>query len=216
MAGLIGICCNPFCAELFASNSSHIYSSRLYKSGDIARYRHDGNIEFIGRIDNQVKIRGFRIELGEIESVLSQHPNIQTTVVTVREDNPSDKRIVAYVVAQKTTVIELKTFLQARLPSYMIPSAFVFLEAMPITPNGKIDYRSLPAPDTSIVQLGTEFVLASNPTEELLAKIWTNILPNSTRFFSLFSVSLLTVQEVIFNEINDLRGGGLQAEIGGR
>ncbi len=176
-------------------------SGKLYKSGDIARYRHDGNIEYIGRIDNQVKIRGFRIEIGEIESVLSQHPKVRSTVVTVREDNPSDKRLVTYVVAQKTTVIELKTFLQDRLPSYMIPSAFVFLEAMPITPNGKIDYRSLPAPDTSIVQLGPEFVLASNPTEELLAKIWTNILRVERvgihdNFFDLGGHSLLSVRLV--------------------
>ena len=176
-------------------------SGKLYKSGDIARYRQDGNIEYIGRIDNQVKIRGFRIEIGEIESVLSQHPKVQTTIVTVREDNPSDKRLVAYVVAQKTTVIELKTFLQDRLPNYMIPSAFVFLEAMPITPNGKIDYRSLPAPDTSIVQLGSEFVLPSNATEELLAKIWTNILRVERvgihdNFFALGGHSLLSVRLV--------------------
>jgi amino acid adenylation domain-containing protein len=192
---------NPFCAELSASNSSHICSSRLYKTGDLARYLPNGNIEYIGRIDNQVKIRGFRIEIGEIESVLSQHPKVQTTIVTVREDNPSDKRLVAYVVAQRTTVIELKTFLQARLPSYMIPSAFVFLEAMPITPNGKIDYRSLPAPDTSIVQLGSEFVLPSNATEELLAKIWTNILRVEQvgihdNFFDLGGHSLLSVRLV--------------------
>jgi amino acid adenylation domain-containing protein len=176
-------------------------SGKLYKSGDIARYRQDGNIEYIGRIDNQVKIRGFRIEIGEIESVLSQHPKVQTTIVTVREDNPSDKRLVAYVVAQKTTVIDLKTFLQDRLPNYMIPSAFVFLEAMPITPNGKIDYRSLPAPDTSIVQLGSEFVLPSNATEELLAKIWTNILRVERvgihdNFFALGGHSLLSVRLV--------------------
>ena len=177
-------------------------SGKLYKSGDIARYRHDGNIEYIGRIDNQVKIRGFRIELGEIESVLSQNPNVQSTVVTVREDIPSDKRIVAYVVTEdKSQEFDLKTFLQDRLPSYMIPSAFVFLEAMPITPNGKIDYRSLPAPDTTIVQLGTEFVLPSNPTEELLAKIWTNILRVERvgihdNFFALGGHSLLSVRLV--------------------
>jgi surfactin family lipopeptide synthetase A len=194
--------------EKFISNP--FGSGKLYKSGDIARYKHDGNIEYIGRIDNQVKIRGFRIEIGEIESVLSQHPNIKSIVVTVREDIPSDKRLVAYVVAEdKSQEFDLRSFLTDRLPSYMIPSAFVFLEAIPITPNGKIDYRRLPAPDISSSQLEKNFVPPSNPTQENLAKIWSQILGVERvgihdNFFelgghSLLSVRLLSEIEKTFN-----------------
>jgi amino acid adenylation domain-containing protein len=185
-------------------------SGKLYKSGDIARYKHDGNIEYIGRIDNQVKIRGFRIEIGEIESVLSQHPNVQSIVVTVIENIPSDKRLVAYVVAKdKSQEFDLKSFLSDRLPSYMIPTAFVFLEVMPITLNGKIDYRRLPAPDTYSSQLEKNFVPPSDPTQKTLAKIWSQILGVervgiNDNFFelgghSLLSVRLLSVIEKTFN-----------------
>jgi acyl-CoA synthetase (AMP-forming)/AMP-acid ligase II len=140
-----------FIPNPFSQNSG----SRLYKTGDLANYLPDGNIEYLGRIDNQVKIRGFRIELGEIETALSQHPNLRATVITTREDTDGDKRLVAYVVVEdKSQEINLRSFLQDRLPSYMIPSAFVFLEAMPITPNGKIDFRGLPAPDNSSKQIG--------------------------------------------------------------
>jgi len=185
-------------------------AGKLYKTGDIARYKRDGNIEFIGRIDTQVKIRGFRIELGEIESILSQHPKVRTTVVIAREDIPSDKRVVAYVVVEdQAQDIDLRSFLKERLPSYMIPSAFVFLAAMPITPNGKIDYRSLPAPDRSSTQLKENFVPPSNPTQETLAKIWSQILGVervgiNDDFFdlgghSLLSVRLLSEIEKAFN-----------------
>ncbi|NCS09558.1 MAG: amino acid adenylation domain-containing protein, partial [Microcystis aeruginosa G13-07] len=121
--------------------------SRLYKTGDLARYLPDGNIEYLGRIDNQVKIRGFRIELGEIESVLSQHNYVETTCVIAREDSPGIKRLVAYIVPPKNvtpSTSELRQFLKAKLPSYMIPNAFVILDALPLTANGKIDRRALP------------------------------------------------------------------------
>jgi amino acid adenylation domain-containing protein len=185
---------NPFSLEA---------GSRLYKTGDLARYLPDGNIEYLGRIDNQVKIRGFRIELGEIETVLSQHPNIRATVVTAREDSPSDKRLVAYVVADQVQpqITDLRGFLQELLPNYMIPNAFVFLEAMPITPNGKIDYRNLPAPDTSSLQLNTEFVPPSNSMEESLANIWAEVLGINRvgindNFFDLGGHSLLAIQVI--------------------
>lgn len=185
---------NPFNSQV---------GSRLYKTGDLARYRADGNIEYLGRIDNQVKIRGFRIELGEIETILAQHPNIRTTVITAREDISNDKRLVAYIVAEQVQpkITDIRAFLQERLPNYMMPSAFVFLEAIPITPNGKIDYRSLPIPDISSIQLETEFVSPSNPTQEMLAKIWSNILGIervgiNDNFFELGGHSLLSVRLV--------------------
>src|SRR5262249_28728928 len=143
--------------EKFIPNPfSNLFSARLYKTGDMARHLPDGNIEFLGRVDHQVKIRGFRIELGEIEAVLSQHPTVRETVVMVLEDDdPSaslrtGRRLVAYIVASQQhapSVGELRRFLQAKLPDYMVPSAFVHLDSLPLTPNGKVDRKALPAPD---------------------------------------------------------------------
>ena len=121
-------------------------NSRLYKTGDLARYLPNGDIEYISRIDNQVKIRGFRIELGEIEVLLAKHPEVREIAVIVREDIPGDKRLVGYIVPhqnQTPTVYELRDFLSQKLPKYMIPSAFVTLDALPLTPNGKVDRRAL-------------------------------------------------------------------------
>jgi amino acid adenylation domain-containing protein len=189
---------NPFSNKL---------GSRLYKTDDLARYLPDGNIEFLGRIDNQVKIRGFRIELGEIEAALLQHLDVREAVVIVREDIPGDKRLVAYVVpkveavleAAIPTVGELRSFLLAKLPDYMVPGAFVFLEAMPLTPNGKIDRRALPAPDTSHRELEDNFVAPNTPTEEILAAIWAEVLGLqlvgiNDNFFELGGHSLLATQ----------------------
>lgn len=127
-------------------------TERIYKTGDLARYLSDGNIECLGRLDFQVKIRGFRIELGEIESVLVKHPNVQQAVVIVREDFPGDKRLVGYIVAlnnQNPTIQELRSLLKEYVPEYMVPSIFVFLEALPLTPNGKVDRKALPVPEQS-------------------------------------------------------------------
>ena len=184
----------------YASSVSSTSSARLYKTGDLGRYLPDGNIEFIGRKDFQVKIRGFRIELGEIESALAQHPDIQETIAIAREDNPGDKRLVAYVVAQpELNSSDLRYWMQERLPNYMMPSAFVFLDTLPLTPNGKVDRRALPAPDASNTQLDTDFVPPSNPTEETLATIWTDILGIDRvgihdNFFELGGHSLLALR----------------------
>jgi amino acid adenylation domain-containing protein len=157
---------------------------RLYRTGDLARYLPDGNIEFLGRLDEQVKIRGFRIELGEIEALLAQHPDLREVVVVVREDIPGNKFLAAYVVpklealspASPPTISELRSFLKAKLPDYMVPGAFVFLEAMPLTPNGKIDRRALPIPDSSRREQEDNFVAPTSPTEEILAAIWAEVL----------------------------------------
>ena len=151
--------------------------SRLYKTGDLARYLPDGNIEYLGRIDNQVKIRGFRIELGEIEAVLSQHKDVQVACVIVREDSPGEKRLVAYVVPQKQvtlTISELRQFLANKLPGYMIPNAFVILESLPLTPNGKVDRHALKAPSQS--SDSDKFIEARNKLELKLVQIWSKIL----------------------------------------
>jgi acyl-CoA synthetase (AMP-forming)/AMP-acid ligase II len=191
-------------AEKFIPNPfSQKPGARLYKTGDKVRYLPDGNIEFLGRIDNQVKIRGFRIELGEIETLLAQHPGIRETVVIAREDLAGDKRLVAYVVAQPTppSSSQLRSFLQERLPHYMVPSAFVWLDNMPLTPNGKVNRRALPAPDASSISVEAEFVAPTNPTEEILAAIWTEVLGSERvgihdNFFELGGHSLLVIQVI--------------------
>ncbi|MEG4809778.1 amino acid adenylation domain-containing protein [Microcoleus sp. F8-D3] len=154
-------------------------TSRLYKTGDLVRYLNDGNIEYLGRIDDQVKVRGFRIELGEIEAALSQHPNLLQVAVTLREDIPGQKNLVAYIVPFQEpppTFSELRHFLKEQLPDYMVPSAFVILECLPVTPNGKIDRKSLPAPDLNSLIQKADFVAPRTPTEELLASIWAKVL----------------------------------------
>jgi amino acid adenylation domain-containing protein len=182
-------------AEKFVTDPfSKCPDARLFKTGDLARYRPDGAIEFLGRVDHQVKIRGFRIELGEIEAVLAQHPGIKEVVVTAREDTPGNKRLVAYIVpsfqaqigslltAQLTPqqagllVEELRLFLKDKLPYYMIPAAFLFLSSLPLTPNGKVDRKSLPVPDATRPELECVFVAPRTPLEEQLAAIWSSVL----------------------------------------
>ena len=185
---------------------------RLYKTGDIARFLPDGSIEFVGRADNQVKLRGFRIELGEIEAVLSGHPDVKQCAVLCREDRPGDKRIVAYVAShspETLTTRELRTFLQTRLPEYMVPSSFVLLESLPITPNGKVDRRALPAPDESRAGLSSGYVAPRTPVEEALAKIWADALQVERlgiqdNFFELGGHSLLAVR--LFGRIEKVFG----------
>ncbi len=175
---------------------------RLYKTGDLARYLANGNLEFVGRSDNQVKLRGFRIELGEIEAVLNQHPEVRETVVMLREDQTSDRRLVAYIVPnseQKLTISNLRSFLKTKLPNYMIPAAFVILEALPLTPNGKIDRQALPPPDIAKVELPEER-LPQTSAEAELVQIWSKLLGQqvgiSDNFFELGGHSLLATQLV--------------------
>nr|AGH69808.1 non-ribosomal peptide synthase [Nostoc sp. 'Peltigera membranacea cyanobiont'] len=188
-------------AEKFIPNPfSNEPEARLYKTGDKARYRPDGNIEFLGRIDHQVKIRGFRIELGEIETALCQHPEVRECVVIVRTNESGDKQLVAYVVPKlsKLTASKLRSFLQQQLPNYMVPAAFVVLESLPLTPNGKVDRRALPTPDKSSFT-DTGFVAPSNTLERQLAQIWSEILDVELvgvkdNFFALGGHSLLAIR----------------------
>jgi amino acid adenylation domain-containing protein len=198
-------------AERFIPNPfSDDPSSRLYKTGDLVRYLPDGNLEFIGRIDDQVKIRGFRIELGEIESQLSSCAQVASSLVLAREDDePGQKKLVAYVVAKESgyslddtsLVIELRRALEKSLPDYMIPSAFVVMGDWPLTANGKIDKKALPAPDGSLVQ--GEYVAPTTETERTLVDIWAKLLKLESQsisvtasFFELGGHSLLIIKQI--------------------
>ncbi|MBN3873213.1 non-ribosomal peptide synthetase [Nostoc sp. JL33] len=177
--------------------------ARLYKTGDLARYRTDGNIEFLGRIDNQVKIRGFRIELSEIETVLSQHKSVQKAVVIVKENVSGDKYLVAYIVPNIQTQnfpSVLRIFLKEKLPEYMVPKAFVVLDSLPLTTSGKVDRLALTELDSPASRfIDKAFIAPRTPTESTLAKIWAEVL-NVERvgiydnFFDLGGDSLLTVR----------------------
>jgi amino acid adenylation domain-containing protein len=186
--------------------------ARLYKTGDLARYLPDGNLEFLGRLDFQVKLRGFRIEMGEIEAVLSQHPAVRQAVVMVREDTPGDKRLVAYVELQKeqsTTAAELKNHVMMHVPTYMVPSAFILLERLPLTSNGKVDRRALPAPDPGRSVVEESYVAPGLPVEQQMVQIWEELLamqPIGIKddFFELGGDSLLAVR--LFERIAQVCG----------
>ncbi|MDF5733145.1 MAG: amino acid adenylation domain-containing protein, partial [Rhizonema sp. PD38] len=188
-------------AEKFIELDLFGEQERVYKTGDLALWLPDGNLEYLGRIDNQVKIRGFRIELGEIEAVLSQHDHVQTSCVITREDMTGDKRLVAYVVAHQdltVTIGELRSFLSSNLPTYMVPHNFVILESLPLTPNGKVDRNALPAPDSREGQ-EVSFVEPRNSKEEILAQIWAEVLRVEQvgihdNFFELGGDSILSIQ----------------------
>ena len=153
-------------------------NARMYKTGDLVRRVPDGTIEFLGRLDHQVKLRGFRIELGEIETALARYPGVREAVVIVREDIPGDKRLVAYVTSdqQAITVATVREALTGKLPNYMLPSAVVRLDAMPLTPNGKIDRKALPAPDTGRAARQREYVAPRTEQEKTLSAIWAEVL----------------------------------------
>jgi acyl carrier protein len=178
--------------------------ARLYKTGDLARYLPDGNIEFLGRSDFQVKIRGHRIELGEIESALDQHPTIQKSVVTAREDTPGDKRLVAYILANghaAASANEFRAYLRDKLPDFMIPSHFMTLEAFPLTPNGKVDRKALPPPQQSRPEPVTSQGAPASAMERTLASIWEEVLSMDNvsiydNFFDLGGHSLQVIQVV--------------------
>jgi acyl carrier protein len=193
-------------AEMFIPNPfSNEPGARLYKTGDMVRYLPDGTMEFLGRRDFQVKLRGVRIELGEIEATLCLHPSVSHAVVVAREDRPGDKRLVAYVVAAVAESVPstgvLRAFLQEKLPDYMIPSAFVSMEALPLIANRKVDRRALPAPELERSRLETKFVAPRTQVEKVLAKIWCEVLGLERvgvhdNFFELGGHSLLATRVV--------------------
>jgi amino acid adenylation domain-containing protein/thioester reductase-like protein len=178
------------------------HPTRVYKTGDRARYLPDGNIEFLGRVDHQVKIRGFRIELGEIEAALSQHPGVRQAVVSLSEDESGNKRLVGYVIPnqkQAPSVSDLRHFLLNKFPEYMVPSAFVLLKSLPLTPNGKVNRRALPAPEHTRPELEAVYVAPRTPVEKQLAEICAKLLGLEKvgihdNFFDLGGHSLLITQ----------------------
>jgi hypothetical protein len=192
-------------AEVFIPNPfSSEPGGRLYKTGDLARYLPGGDIEFLGRADHQVKIRGFRIELGEIESLLDQQPTVKDAVVIAREDVPGDKRLIAYLVPAQNSEIsvpDLRNLLSDRLPDYMVPSAFVVLDSLPLTSNGKLDREALPIPDQTRSELEGEYVAPRTPVEETLADLMGQVLGVERvgvhdNFFKLGGYSLLATQYI--------------------
>jgi amino acid adenylation domain-containing protein len=191
-------------AERFVPDPYGAPGSRAYRTGDLVRFRPDGELEFLGRIDHQVKIRGFRVELGEIEEILAGHPQVRECAVIIWEERWEERRegvsdlrlLVAYLSGETVTDGELRAWLGARLPEYMVPSLFVRLETLPHTPNGKIDRRALPAPERSA---GDGYVAPAGPAEELLAEIWAEVLGLERvgvqdSFFALGGHSLLATQ----------------------
>jgi amino acid adenylation domain-containing protein len=178
--------------------------SRLYRTGDVARYREDGKIDFLGRKDNQVKIRGYRVELGEIESELSQHPGVKEVVVTVWDRAGAGKRLVAYLVVEKDKEVstsELRSYLSERVPAYMLPSSYVMLEEMPLTGNGKVDRGKLPEPEPLRPELEQKYEAPETATHQVIAGIWEEVLGIERvgikdNFFELGGHSLLAAQVV--------------------
>jgi amino acid adenylation domain-containing protein len=177
--------------------------TRLYSTGDMARFRPDGSIEFLGRVDSQVKIRGFRIELGEIEKTLTRHEKVREAAVLAREDTPGDKRLVAYLVLESgvtpVSIAELRAFLQQTLPEHMIPAAFLTLGAFPLTTSGKVDRQALPPPDEDRSMLRTGLVEPRTPAEKELAAMWCELLGVKQvgihdNFFELGGHSLILTQ----------------------
>ena len=178
---------------------------RLYRTGDLVRYLPDGNIEFLGRIDNQVKIRGFRVELGEIETALSQHPQVRQVAVSVWEEKPGDRRLVAYIVSRQQpspSLNDIRSFLQAKFPEYMIPSALILLKALPLTSNGKIDRQSLIKPSSDRTESKSNYVPPRTAIETQMAAIWAKVLGLervgiNDNFFELGGHSLLLTQLLV-------------------
>ena len=189
-------------AEKFLPNPhGAMPGSRMYRTGDSARYRPDGTIEFLGRLDDQVKLRGFRIELGEVEAALAALPGVRASVVMAREDRPGDKRLVGYVVPAPELLefdaAALRGALGHMLPDYMVPSHLVVLDALPLTANGKLDRKALPAPDP--IRYEADYVAPRSATEATVASIWSEILGVNRvgahdDFFELGGHSLLATQ----------------------
>jgi amino acid adenylation domain-containing protein len=178
--------------------------SRVYRTGDVVRWRRNGELEFICRKDGQIKVRGYRVELGEVEAALEQHDSIKQSVVAVREGERGDGRLVGYLVpvgGQTLALNELREYLAGKLPHYMVPTAFVILDELPLTANGKIDHKALPLPDGSQLFGEREYVEPGNPTEQIIANIWAEVLGldrvgANDNFFELGGHSLLATQVI--------------------
>jgi amino acid adenylation domain-containing protein len=179
--------------------------ARLYKTGDLSRYLASGDIQYLGRIDNQVKIRGFRIELGEIAAVLGKFPAVKQCVVTAREDTPGEKVLVAYYEAQGDATLdvsELRAYLQKEIPEYMVPAAFVRMDKLPLSANGKVDIKALPAPESRAIEDQGSFLAPTDSIEQVLAQLWSKVLKVkrvglNDNFFELGGHSLLAVRIIV-------------------
>jgi acyl-coenzyme A synthetase/AMP-(fatty) acid ligase len=175
--------------------------ARLYKTGDLARFLPGRDVEYLGRIDHQVKIRGFRIELGEIESVLLQHPAVRSAAVIAREDEPGVKRLAAYVATSQPApeVSVLREHLKKKVPDYMVPAAFVFLDALPLTASGKLDRKALPVPESQRPELTRRYIAPRTAAEKTLSAVWSKALRVENvgiedNFFELGGDSILSIQ----------------------
>jgi amino acid adenylation domain-containing protein/non-ribosomal peptide synthase protein (TIGR01720 family) len=186
-------------------NKGEMKKDRLYRTGDLARYHADGNLEFLGRVDDQIKLNGFRIELGEIEAVLQQHPQVRDVIVLAREDKLDQKKLVAYLVFEANStednLKDVRALVAEKLPEYMIPAHFVRLKALPLTSNGKVDRKALPAPDEVKPELQGKFVAPTTPVEITLAKIWSELLGIEQvgihdNFFELGGDSIISIQAI--------------------
>ncbi|HEY2736850.1 MAG TPA: amino acid adenylation domain-containing protein, partial [Thermoanaerobaculia bacterium] len=188
----------------FWSGGSATPGGRLYRSGDLGRFRPDSGLEYLRRADHQVKVRGFRIELGEIETALTAHPRVMAAVVLALADGSGDSRLIAYLVGkdgEAPSVEELRAHLALRLPEHMLPAVFIPLAALPLTANGKLDRRALPAPGNERPELATVYTAPTNAAEQALAEIWAEILGVEKagihdNFFSLGGDSILSIQMV--------------------
>ncbi len=203
---------NKFFPDKFTTDPN----ARMYATGDYAKFWQDGTIEFLGRRDQQVKIRGFRIELAEVQSTLAQHPDIQDCAVIAHEENLHEKILIAYILPKKNVQAEsnkikisssqIRIFLQELLPSYMIPSHFIFLEKLPVTSNGKLDRKALPLPQTTLSSISSESLsieLSTNPWEEIVSLTWKKFLPYTqlsikSNFFEIGGHSLLAIQVIAY------------------
>jgi amino acid adenylation domain-containing protein len=201
--GRPGLTAERFVPDPFGPALGGEFGGRLYRTGDRVRWRADGSLEFLGRVDNQVKLRGHRVEPGEVEAVLGEHPAVRAAAVIAREDAPGEKRLVAYLVPEDPapTMSELRRFLKERLPDFMVPAGFVLLESLPISPNGKLDRRALPAPGAGASGPEDDYVAPRTPVEELLATIWATVLRVDrvgvhSNFFELGGHSLMATQVI--------------------
>jgi acyl carrier protein len=190
-------------AERFVKDP-FVSGARMYRTGDLGRFRPDGVIQCLGRLDHQVKLRGFRIELGEIESVLMQFAGIRQAVADVKASHSGEKRLVAYLLMEngaEPSLADLRAFLKTKLPEYMVPATFMVLEKLPVSPNGKLNRSALPLPDDARPELAREFVPPSTPVEQAVAEIFSEVLEVRTvglydDFFELGGHSLLAARVV--------------------